>query len=311
MRFLNNRIKMKNLSQLLLLGCALIVFSCKKDHSKAPDTNTTTGEKRHVSFNINNAVLQTNSLNGKLKTNAIADTSKFPLKQLGYFVYNQSGALVHSIFQDTSSSNFGVINDEYAPGTYTIVFAACNPAVPNSNFYNITGLKAASFTGLDKSTDFFYKKINITVAGADINQQVSLNRIAGKLQVIIQDTIPSDVTNVYVNYNSFSTFSFNTDTITNQASSTIYRRFTASDVGKSNLSLSGLAYNIYSPFTVTISSSSATKQRPNIVVTGVVCQSNKVTVLSGKVFQNATSQYNSGFQITLNPDWGPTTTTKF
>jgi hypothetical protein len=301
---------MKNLSQLLLLGCALIIFSCKKDHSKASDTNNA-GKKHQVSFNISNAELQTNSLNGKQKTNTVTGASDFPLKHLGYFVYSQSGSLVHSIFQDTSSSSFGVINDEFAPGTYTIVFAATNYLAPNSSFYSTEALGTAVFSGLDKGTDFFYKKINITVADADINQQVSLDRIAGKLQVVIEDAIPSDVTSVLVLYDSYSIFSFGTNTSSNKATFSFSRNFTTGDIGKSNLSLSGLAYNVNSPFTVTILLTSATKKRPNIVITGVVCQSNKVTVLSGKVFQNASSQYNSGFQITLDPDWGPSTTTQF
>ncbi|SEO27274.1 hypothetical protein SAMN05192574_106361 [Mucilaginibacter gossypiicola] len=303
---------MKNLSLILLLGSVLIVFSCKKEHSQTQDTSNTTGKKYSVTFTVDSSNVQTNALKSKLQTNANTASSATPIGRLAYLVYDNSGKLVHSLFQDTSSKNFGVINDEYLPGTYTVVFAATNTRFDINSFTNLSDIGGAKITGLNQQIDLFYKKVAITVSNSAINQQVLLDRINGKLRLVSQDTIPPDVTEIRVSYISYTSFLLDKGLIdvNSTLSDSMVKAFKASDVGK-NLSMDAFCNNIYSPFSVTITTTSATKQRPLIAISNVVCQSNKLTILSGKVFKNADPEYNNVFQITLTPDWGLTTTTKF
>jgi hypothetical protein len=300
---------MKNILFLFISGL-FILSSCKKEHKAPVDP---VGKKYRIVFNLKNPELFTNSAN-KLKVNTATAANINILKYLNYLVYDSNGFLVHRISQDTTTKSFGVFTDELVPANYTMVFVGGMLGIKYTGDTDHLTLSNSYLVQPSLHDDFFYKKINVNLSNAGVSQEISLDRIAAKLQIVIQDAIPADVTGIKVDYRDYYNFSFYSDSLLNYSATGVEQfsaNLKATDIGKVNYSFSNLIYNTYTPFTVVITVMSNTMQRTPITITNVICKRNQITVLSGKAFSNAIPQYNSGFQLTINPDWGSSTTTSF
>lgn len=217
-------------------------------------------------------------------------------------VYDSQWALVHSIRQDSTASNFGVIADEFTPGTYHLVFIGTQYDVkgPNQDFYT----DSPRF-----QDDFFTKNITITVTNTNISQDVVLERVAAKLQLIFQDTIPSDLASFYsleIKYQEHLTYLYSVGVSGPPGIATAnlnLREF----AGKPNYTFTTLVYNTIAPATIILiphSTNSPERYTPD-TIKNVIFKKNQVTILRGKVFRKNTPVSNAGFQVTLNPNWGP------
>ncbi|MDN5287449.1 MAG: hypothetical protein JWR38_3723 [Mucilaginibacter sp.] len=287
---------MKNILRLSMVGLVML-SSCKKEHNN--NVVNTSDKKYQITFNLNNE--EQLSATNKLKVNAATPINSHVLKHLLYSVYSGS-TVVHSITQDSTASNYGSITDALSPGTYSIVFLASKLPiqVDQGEFVYLPIL----------FDDFFYKKFDITVNGSNINQPVTLGRVAGKLQIVIQDTIPADVTSINVSYQDEKRFSVFSGFSPNQiASTTFSTNLKPIDAGKPNYTFGNLVYNFFNTLAVTITPVSKTKQWPSVTVPNVYVRRNQVTVLSGGLF--SPTKHNAGFQITLNPDWDVITNTPY
>ena len=146
------------------------------------------------------------------------------LREFFYHVYITEDG---SLYKKMRLTDFtGVINDSLPEGDYTIVFAGCNMfgylyAGHGDNIKTIShpSMDYPSFefmgpptVGLDpnltlfnRNRDVFYKKINCIVEIDKSNDNsVSLDRIVGKIEIVLEDIIPSEVETITIGISNFS-----------------------------------------------------------------------------------------------------------
>jgi len=128
-----------------------------------------------------------------------------------YYVYKTETG---DLYKRLSFVNFdGTLNDSLPEGNYTFVFMGTNTTAsfiadgggPFSK-YNIktsTGFDCPHFTfksDFNANNDAFYNKMNFSVEkGKSNNSSIALDRIVGKVEVVFQDIIPSEVKTLFVN----------------------------------------------------------------------------------------------------------------
>lgn len=150
--------------------------------------------------------------------------------------------------------------------------------------------------------DTFFKTYLLTVADTTADQNVTLDRIDGQLQVKITDTVPAQAKKIEVDVVSERQISTSTGLPNSTASTFTYTvSLPDSVVGKPNFTLTTYIANTVAPFTVNIYGiNSAGEKYVNASVTNVTCQANVRTLLSGPLFI-AGVQY--GFTVTFNNAW--------
>ena len=300
---------------LLLLGAVAFCSSCKKDQKKGP---VMPAKIYKLNFNISgfsqtisNSALK-NVQSTALKTNATTGVNGY-LDLLYYYVFHSDGTkgFVHSLIQDSTYSNFGNISDSLVAGAYTIMVAAGKPGL-NSNLNTsepggatLNGTNFIYYQGSGSAyaqwKDTFYGQIDINVAG-NSTQDLVLNRIVAQLQVHITDAIPASATSISIAVSqddlTFLMYSQTPSTLTRQVYS---NTIPAAAKGKTDYTFSNLIGNTATPVVVTINCYDATnKVLGSAVVTNVICQKNKRTILTGRLFGS-----DNNFTVSLNDTWAP------
>jgi len=234
---------------------------------------------------------------------------------------------------------YNVITDSLAAGNYTIVVAGSNDRIELNNwdsnreqewplYYplkpvstdNVYFTKAAVFVadGLDlqpRSNEIFLGKIRITVNNQDSQQNITVNRIVGQLEVNIEDAIPNNVAYLGVirinedgGYLLYDETPFGTTSLPDEDWEGDYERniITTADHGKTNYKTDRFVLNTITPIPVQIV---AYDINNNVVaqatVNNVQMYKNKRTILTGKLFGPAQTQ----FSIHANQAWDPNVTT--
>src|SRR5690606_4705647 len=156
----------------------------------------------------------------------------------------------------------------------------------------------------------FLKLINIIVANDPIAEAVSLERAVGKLEIDLQDELPSDLSRIEYSISRISTFYYpfnwssnTTGSFKRTASGSqhnfkddlflyfFYQNPTSENIGKADVNIR--AYNNNGDLI-------ADKQINDVPV-GV----NQKTVLTGKLFENPGTA-GQGFTVTVNSEWSST-----
>ena len=292
---------------LYVASAAIFLFSCKKDNSGSNEK--TTQKLYQVNLNlsgftetISNSTKSKLQVNG-LKTDAVTDY----LKILYYYVFDSNGVMLHSIIQDSTSANFGNISDNLPSGTYTVAIAAGQSglAVPARS---VTGQtinireEYLYYSGIWKDT--FFNKFQLTVSGANVGQSITGNRIAGQLEVNIEDAIPATASKMQISITGQGTgYSFFTETLINvNTTMVVSTKIPNTVIGTTNYKLNNIVLNTYAPFNVKIICyDAASKVLGAAVVADVTCEKNRRTILSGKLFGSSDT-----FTVTLNSTWDPT-----
>jgi len=168
----------------------LVLTACKKDHK------ITEGGTQKVTFNVGFSQtmgeFKTAVVSNKLKINS-ADTSVTNyVNTIFYMVFKADGTLLHNIKQTTADAGFGSYTDNLAPGTYTVAIAAAK-GLTISKEGNLDVQKISPSDAFSTG-NFFFKKIQVTVASSDVNQSVSLSRAMSKLILKTNDVIPTGAT---------------------------------------------------------------------------------------------------------------------
>jgi hypothetical protein len=167
----------------------LFFLSCKKDQSGLKNYST---KKYPVVFNVTNFVQKQGSfaLRHSGHTLASSDTvtnlSSY-LDVLYYVVLDDHNNPVKEKYQDSTMANMGTITDSLPPGNYTIGIAAGKKGMQATATF---GIGSFFDYGNDPWQDTFFTSFPLTVSTAPISQNVTLNRVVGKLEVQITDTIP-------------------------------------------------------------------------------------------------------------------------
>lgn len=284
------------MKKIFYLALLLSFFACHKDNKPSPSK---TDKKTYtVSFNVSMAgMIKSNSIGAG--NNAVIPVSDFA-NSLQYWVYNSSGQLVTQLLQTKSTTNFGHITDSFSAGTYNVVIVAQNhtdttfiPLFPSSAYSNeeiVTG-----------GNDTFVKNYSLTVSDTTAEQNITLDRIDGELQVEINDAIAATTAQIEVDvlYDKGFSIAADTPTVTHPIMKII--SIPSSEIGKSNFIITTYITNTTSPFTVNIYAinSSGTKFEA-ATATNVTCQKNVRTLVSGNLF---TTIPTNGFAVTFDDNW--------
>jgi hypothetical protein len=279
---------------LLLCICATLLFSCKKDKKVAPD------EKLYpVNFNLSGFTETQDSLN-KIRTAALAaqaTNDPLPVQSLVYLLFKNTGVLVSQKRAEVGSAGFGTFSDNLPAGDYTVAFIGGSSDL---NVYPGPYFGYGTPTGI--WADLFYKKVPITVTTGGVNLNAELNRLNAKLNIVLKDPIPTGVTKITVGFND-TTF-ISAHTIKGDGTSRarlITTNIGATDIGKTNYTITIYTLNNIKPFDVTINYYGSNNTAPlgTRLVKDVICKRNTLTTLSGNLFMPG----NSAFNITVNQDW--------
>ena len=276
----------------------LYLTGCKNDKQNTPSPS---GKTYKVVFNASSSSQNVNSTKGKvindLKTNAVGPVGS-SAKILHYLVYDSSGNFLHIIKQDSTMSNFGIIADELPAGTYTFYFGAGQDSF--RSVYQVHYFDSYHQEGSSPIwADWFYKKITLTITDSNINQDVTLERMVGQLQLNIEDALPSNVNRISITTTGeLGHYDYTQDVFT-------YPEDVQSSFGipTANNKPTILIGNTSTPMTIKItcyannSTVLAEKTIKNVQFT-----KNVKTILSGKLF--AASQ--GDFTVGVNSDFDPT-----
>jgi len=295
---------------LLSAAAALLLFSCRKEHSASPPLS---GKKYRVAFNVTNFrskqsafAVRHNARNLASGDTLAALNSYFDV--FHYIIYDDFRNTVKHIVQDSTMCNMGTIVDSLPPGTYRISMVAGKKclAVRDTFFAN----NDYGYGG-NSWQDTFFDSFMITIGNGNITQDVTLRRTVGKLELQILDTMPvnadSLVMTVYQDAYSQDLFSgaFMSGFITDRFAVSV----PASAKGKPGFTMDRLIGDCSFQFPVTITCKTA----DNSVIASVAVQNvdtppNVKTILSGDLF-SALAGHNSSQTFTTKIDtaWGTTT----
>ncbi|MGV8878830.1 MAG: FimB/Mfa2 family fimbrial subunit [Sphingobacteriaceae bacterium] len=279
----------------------------------------------------------------KVKNTAVSSLNNI-VKYLYYIAYNSNGEEASRIFQDSTGHTYkvfpneeleireigvfplGNITDSLSEGTYTIVFAGTYTDIGinsrNQFGYDLrySPLNEASFTytrGLDswsRSSDSFFKKTTIVVGSENAENAISLERIVGKVEIVIQDIIPANASKFsfqFVNENEGYKFSDEkpigeTYDFDEELEPYLRTAIKASEVAQANYTFRKYIINTTTTLTVIINCYDASGALiATKTVNNVQCYKNKRTILKGKLF--CAGDAATSFAVTVNPEWNTQT----
>lgn len=290
---------MKNYFFLYLAILSLCFFSCKKQHSS---NGGVTPPAKTYKVNIStsaDADLATKATGSKLKTNSATINVSDYLTMLYFWVFDSTGKQVAFLQQDSTAANFGQISENLTSGTYTIQIAA---GKSNLGYENNPGLSIDYNGGNGVWGDTFFGSTQLTVNG-DVNQNITLNRIVGQLQVVINDVLPANAAKIGIKViGELKFYKVATATPNTVADAyTVITTIPAEAKGHTNYMPPPIEIvNTVSPLEITVSCYDASDNLlASASVNDVSFQVNRKTILSGQIFGA-----DNGFTIKVNP-WAP------
>ncbi len=305
------------MKKLLLYSLAVFLFasSCSKERSSQNKPPVNTGKKYAVKFNVDGFTQTINTINKKTLDAVTPSGIAGNATVLYYYAQNSAGSFVTQIKQTSASAGFGTVTDSLPAGTYTILLLAGQTGLKTS-YLDLSaqnaGLKGFYFTyniapgQFAPWQDTFYKKFTITVSDQGLTQSVSLDRVVGEIQVNVEDAIPANLKTIKLNFN-YEDAGFRVDveqpvnTFSSPRSYTTTTTIPDTAIGKTNFKINTIIGNTITPINVTITCLDAANNTLSVTtVPNVSCQKNVKTVLSGKLFANA-----SAFNISVDPTWDP------
>jgi hypothetical protein len=326
---------------LVLVALSVGIFSCSHDGIPIENDDFTAKELIPVSFSVGFTKNITEFRSG--------EASSLTGYDFYYLVYNSETGVLYKNLKYGYSDNFdGVINDSLPVGNYTIVFCAANIIARSiESHYSGQSIKYAHYSldypyfeitypaligdgpQINRNSDVFFSKVNVAVEkNGQNNQSITLNRIVGKIEVILQDdTIPGEVTSVEIAVNSDpQRFYYSSDSDFS----------TGISIGSSFNILPNKIVNGYSfyfnafeninpdqsryPVSITLTArrsipAGVVDYGQSVVVTKVIDNvdilKNQTVVYTGKLFDNLTppppdTNPPSSFSISLDDTWGDT-----
>jgi len=237
-------------------------------------------------------------------------------------IFDSGGNLVRKLVQKADSvSNFGVIVDSLASGTYTVVAAAgqkdmvfdydnqinATYAVYYSVVHDVT-----SYTANLPWQDTFLDRFTLTVSNGPVNQTVPLTRKVGKLEVDFNDVIPASASrlDIEINKEDFDYYP-QTGQLGGADTLTYHLTIPAAAKGTNTYKVSELVLNTATPFSVIITGyDSSNHVIATHTITNVTCTANQRTILTGN-FSNQGQGGGSGFNMALDPVWSAPNTIHF
>jgi hypothetical protein len=295
---------------LLCLVLAVVCFaSCKKGKETKPTPPPTTDTKTYnVKFNVSGFTTTITTTDAKNHVNGLQVNAS--RRVLQYIVYNNGGEIIHNVQQVSTDANYGVVADILPAGNYHVsVYIYPEDNMVFNRIY-INNVLLSPYSQLINEnafwgSDVFYKNIsvNITSSTQDVVQDITVERMVGKLSVNLTDALPAnakkleilvDKDNIGLNFTSTAATSYGVE------SKDSVTEIPSSAIGTTNYTASVYMLNTDTPFTVTIICYDANNVNiGQAIVPGVTLQKNTQTILTGKLFGTGT-----GLGLNINPVWG-------
>ncbi|MFA8436634.1 MAG: FimB/Mfa2 family fimbrial subunit [Marinifilaceae bacterium] len=286
---------MKKIIFLALLGTTLL--SCSKNEEQPKDDTL-----YEVNFNVS-------AFNQEVIPLKSTQTLNGVVNYLDYIVYSEDGGLLYRKEYKNTDENFGVVKDQFPKGKYHIIFFGLQDNLFGENFTEGTNLfQEASYYSDEPLEDSFFRKITLTVPDENSNLAISLERVVGKLEVIFTDNMPQEVVKIEpLLTGAYWGLEFATEGLFHQATID-YKTYTITDAekGKPNFKMEFYSYastgGINCGLTIKCLDVNnevvATKSIPNIKI-----YRNKITRLSGSMFDGNNAPAEGNFKIEVDPDW--------
>lgn len=280
---------------------ALVLFvSCKKSEDITENNNPDL--LHNVSFNV--AGFSQKVIDIDMKSSAKISEAESEVSFIVYCIYSNDVLLKKVEQTDKSATNFGMIEEQLPAGSYKIAIAAGTRklTVLNQELFSSAFISNPSF----QTADIFVKTLEFRIDDKDHQENIQVERIVGKLELSLLDKIPSDVTKITLKYKSAPYYNFQA-TYTGLTNTT--EEIQILDSHRS--SIGSIFHSFVMPVKgsgsittdVTISCyNSKNDVIVNKVIKDVVFETNKKTILSGKLFQQA-SNLQSYFRITIPSTW--------
>lgn len=318
---------MKNIFFVFVLACTMLA-ACKKDNKQPvkADNKLYTVKFTVNSFSQQHVKFQNNGVRPKtlnsVEIHSANDTITSPV--LYYRVYDSTGTLVHSIYQDSLTTNFGSITDQLTAGTYTVVMIG-----GENEPYTNNGFKQLQMHSLLYNTDIladdqmyyyeanagisqffdetFLKKFTLTVGSNNVNQTITLTHIVGQLIVNIQDAVPANAQNIQLTIGSIS-YVYNLGTglpdVKGDSGTMAYLVVP----GVTNFKMYNYILNTTAPFSVTISAySDGNVLIASKTIQNVSCAANQQVTLTGNLFGGTGNNISGDISATADTTWNSTT----
>lgn len=179
----------------LICAFALLFSACSKEEAPAPKEEA----RYSVTFNVNSlshdmVPMQSIKPTGA-KTGAGASGGKLSdaVNYLFYYAFNERGNKVKEMMQLATQSDFGQFVDLFGKGKYTVLVVGRTQLTydwfPDYNDHN-------AFYSHGLIDEVFYKKIDLVVADSEVEQDVTLQRKGGMIEIDILGNIPVDISEI-------------------------------------------------------------------------------------------------------------------
>jgi len=279
----------------LLLGAVLLfsLSSCDKE-----ETNQIENKKYPVQFNTTGFTSEISPL----KSGITESEDRF------YAVFDSEQKFVKEIRFAADDQ----IKDVLSAGEYTAFIGVSND---NSSFLIYSDdpvIKYSNFQFNNFFAEVYLGKVKFTVGENDNNNiPIVLNRMNGKLEIVLEDEIPSQSTvtvqlstiGYALKLDNFNTHNSSNEsfTYTNETASALSPIITTNLVPshKNEIDVQNLS-------TITLT---CRDKNDNILgiktIENVRLERNTLTTLTGKLLSNDPNSTDSGFALTFNEDWNP------
>ncbi|HWD87277.1 MAG TPA: hypothetical protein VG367_04055 [Mucilaginibacter sp.] len=290
----------------------LFFFACKREHSSSVSPSA---KKYKVSFHIANFTQkQTNfALRHGAHTLALGDTitnlaSYFNVLYLQ--VYRLDIPVNSLVVQDSTMANMGMITDSLPAGNYVVDVIAGKKGLTLTR-YNLRDFEGLFGYGGLNWQDTFWATAKITVGSTDMSQDVTLNRVVGKIRLHILDNIPANADSLAMTIAPETNVMF-FDRGYNEGeppsnTTRIAVKIPQSAKGHPDFILDKIVGNSFDPFSVSITCTDASN---NVIahtsVDNVRTGGNIVSVLSGNLFGSTSGSGPQSFTVKVDTAWSTT-----
>jgi len=341
--FSYHTISMNKILCFSLLG--LLFASCQKNISQVEVPQVSSEKKYPISFNTSGFSTSINAMQSASVKTVAASTPviSYPLYYITYTAYNSEGNVASRLRQSTGRPNevfrlrnqqssvgglakttLGTFADTLAAGNYTcivtagqeesnwdvpVTFSTQNLVVTHPDIFS--PLSSAKFypSGSPGSiNDGFVYKGQMTVGPNSTAQTLTLNRIVGKLKIVIEDALATNVDGVYFDFNTVASY-YNLSNLSWESG--LKTTFNGNLNVASYAGKTGYAKEIVLPpgtYSFTMRFVDASQKLIVSKQLSVTVVANQITTLTGKVF---TTQNTTGFSTSINQNWTTGSTVQF
>jgi len=307
---------------LIVMSTVILFASCKKDSSEGQ-----AGQKaQQVKFNVSvfdqsigdfpKGMANANLSHGKqMAADAGASSTKLSnyIQRLQYFLYNAQGVQIatKTLQSDSSEAGFTPPTANLPAGTYTVIFVGSAYREGTSDYLYIDGttLKDFSISNTLRSevSDVFFVKKQFEVASTDNTVDVTLQRPGGKMKLVVEDPWPANVDHVGLSINGYTIYFVDRFVGQTTKNDIPIRKNSGANGTNANCNWENFMFTDDTGVITLNAVLTAYTNTDKVIVTknvnNIRIEKNKITTVSGKLFDNLSQSASTMFNIKINGDW--------